>query len=198
MLIAHLYPWDVIDAPKAVDALIHHGVERVVLAAAYHSVRAATPRHPQHRVVTAPSFGLYTARSNSSAALPYADGWAGPDSFGRAKSLLENAGLPVTAWIVLAHDADFGRAHPEATVINAYGDHYSYALCPSHPAVQERAALITRAVFTKAETDAVFFEAPGQLGFEHAGSHEKTQGADWSPAERSLLSLCFCEACRRR
>jgi hypothetical protein len=50
---AFVYPWDVNGDPGAAGFVAGLGVEQVTLAAAYHSTRALTPRHPRHRVVTA-------------------------------------------------------------------------------------------------------------------------------------------------
>ena len=44
--------------------------------------------------------------------------------------------------------------------------------------------------------DALVVEACGQLGFDHQDAHEKTAGADRSDVDLTLLSLCFCSACR--
>jgi hypothetical protein len=35
------------------------------------------------------------------------------------------------------------------------------------------------------------------MGFEHASTHDKSEFATLSIAQRQLLSLCFCTACRR-
>src|SRR5688572_11788202 len=48
-LSVYAYPWDLIDDSSAIELLSRMDVDRVVVAAAYHSVRAATPRHPRHR-----------------------------------------------------------------------------------------------------------------------------------------------------
>ncbi|MDV9201482.1 hypothetical protein R6M67_40615, partial [Streptomyces sp. Wh19] len=50
---AFLYPWDVVGDPDAAARVADLGVQQVTLAAAYHSTRALTPRHPGHRIVTA-------------------------------------------------------------------------------------------------------------------------------------------------
>ena len=49
---AYLYPWDVDDDPAAADRVAGLGLAGVSLAAAYHAVRAVTPFHPEHRIVT--------------------------------------------------------------------------------------------------------------------------------------------------
>ncbi|MEV4229754.1 hypothetical protein AB0J81_22175, partial [Streptomyces bobili] len=50
---AFVYPWDVNGDPRAPGRIAALGVGQVTLAAAYHSTRALTPRHPRHRIVTA-------------------------------------------------------------------------------------------------------------------------------------------------
>lgn len=52
LVAAYLYPWDVDDDPAAADRIAGLGLDEVVLAAAYHAVRAVTPFHPRHRIVT--------------------------------------------------------------------------------------------------------------------------------------------------
>src|ERR1700723_1517224 len=49
---AYLYPWDVDGDPAAADRIAGLGLTEVTLAAAYHAVRAVTPFHPEHRIVT--------------------------------------------------------------------------------------------------------------------------------------------------
>ncbi len=55
----YLYPWDLLGDPDAVPRLLAAGLEQVRVAAAYHSVRAATPPHPRHRFVLAETSALY-------------------------------------------------------------------------------------------------------------------------------------------
>ncbi len=50
---AFVYPWDVNGDPGRPRASRNWAPPQVTLAAAYHSTRALTPRHPRHRVVTA-------------------------------------------------------------------------------------------------------------------------------------------------
>ena len=56
---AYLYPWDLVGDPLVVSRLVSAGFEHVSVAATYHSVRAATPQHPQHRFVVAETAALY-------------------------------------------------------------------------------------------------------------------------------------------
>ncbi len=55
---AYLYPWDVDGDPAAADRIAGLGLTGITLAAAYHAVRAVTPHHPRHRIVTRDA-GIY-------------------------------------------------------------------------------------------------------------------------------------------
>jgi hypothetical protein len=190
----YAYPWDVNGDPAAPDLLASLGASSIVLAAAYHSVRAATPRHPRHRVVEASSALYVPVRPEAWGALmpPSAAGWAGEDAFNRAAAQLS---LPVKAWVVLTHNSAVGRLDPSVCVRNAFGDIYDYALCPSCDDVLTYAHVLVGEVARQTGVEAMVLEACGPLGIGHLGAHEKTAGADWSAVDQALLSICFCSAC---
>ena len=101
---AFLFPWDVDDDPAAPDRIAGLGLDEVVLAAAYHAVRAVTPFHPRHRIVTRDAAVYYRtdpARWRGAALRPAEADPRG--SFERAAARLRAAGLRVSAWAVLAH-----------------------------------------------------------------------------------------------
>lgn len=181
-IVAHAYPWDVLGDPHFVDRVHALGVREIALAASYHSTRAATPLHPSHKVVDAHHAALYrpvrpeawgglTVQARSAA-------WGGSeDAFGDAAAVLVAAGIKVHAWIVLSHSTILGHAHPDTTVVNAYGDRYPYALQPGHPDIVAYARTLAAEVVRGVDLYGVSIEAAGQLGFAHVGPHEKTDGA---------------------
>jgi hypothetical protein len=87
-----VYPWDVNGDPEAAGRIAALGVRQATLAAAYHSTRALTPRHPRHRIVTAEHAAvLYPTddRWQGRELRPYAAGdWAPGDAFGEAAGAL--------------------------------------------------------------------------------------------------------------
>ncbi|WP_214322246.1 hypothetical protein [Nonomuraea sediminis] len=200
MNVAYVYPWDVAGDPAAADRIASLGVEAVALAASYHSTRAATPYHPDHRVldVPYPAFYLPVRPAAWGRLVPAAPTWTPVDAFLRARDELRAAGLQVHAWTVLTHNSHLGAAHPDLVVRNAFGDAYPYALCPAHDDVQEYCERLVREILTAGEPDGLILEACGPMGFGHQSVHEKTAGADWGPAHADLLSLCFCTACAPR
>jgi hypothetical protein len=190
----HAYPWDVLGDPSFVD----RATPAVTLAAAYHSVRAATPLHPARRIVDARYAALYRpVREGVWKDLrPPAPDWLDePDPFGSAAAILKRAGRRVNAWIVLTHNTRLGTLRPDVTVVNCFGERYPYALCPAHAEVRDYAATLAAEAVRDVEVDGVSLEACGQLGVSHLGHHEKTDGA-WSPRTATLLSICCCAACR--
>ncbi|BDZ48324.1 hypothetical protein GCM10025867_05650 [Frondihabitans sucicola] len=100
------------------------------------------------------------------------------------------------AWIVLSH-VDAVAAPPSSRVTDAFGDTFDYALCPSSPTTRAYVRDLVANVTAAADVDTVVLEAVGPLGADHNFTHEKTSGADWTTVERQLLSICFCEHCRR-
>lgn len=194
-------PWDFVGDAGAAERFAAFGADSVSVAAAYHSVRAATPRHQMRRFMESPHSALYLptrpekwqgVRLQPSSALS----WMGvDDAFGQAQAALTEVGVRTVGWVVLTHnDAPAGPLDNELNVKTAFGDALSYALCPSSDDVLEYCATLVSAV---AETgiDEIMLEAVGQVGFDHGGAHDKTSGADWSALDRALLSVCCCVSC---
>lgn len=195
-----VYPWDVNGDPEAATRIAGLGVQQATLAAAYHSTRALTPRHPRHRIVTAEHASvLYPtdARWEGRELRPYAAGdWAPGDAFGEAAAQLSEAGLDVHTWVVLAHNSRLGAEHPDTSVVNAYGDRYPWAPCIAQPA--------TRAYLTDLAVEAALrpgaagteLESLGWYGLQHLHAHDKTGGVPLGDAGMYLMALCFCGTCR--
>jgi hypothetical protein len=202
---AYLYPWDVDGDPAAADRIAGLGLTEVTLAAAYHAVRAVTPFHPRHRIVTSDAAVYYRpdpARWDGQRLRPQADGSAAAEpagSFERAAAALRAAGIGVTAWVVVTHNSRLAGTG-EYAVRNAFGDVYPWALCAGSVPVREYAATLAAEVAALAGAAAIELEACGWYGFEHGSAHDKT-GDVAGPAGRAgadgdwLLSLCFCASC---
>jgi len=204
--LGYAYPWDFDGDEEAAHRAASLGLDGVAIAAAYHTVRAATPLHPRHRLVRAEHAACYVpvreeawkGRALRPAVPSWTSGSDGGDSFGHARDALRAAGLTVHAWTVLTHNSRLGAAHPGLTVRNAFGERYPYALCPAADEVAEYAALLVREVALLGAPDGLVVEACGPLGVTHGGHHDKTDLSGWTEHDRKLLSLCFCTACESR
>ncbi|MFG3527697.1 hypothetical protein ACGF8B_13250 [Streptomyces sp. NPDC047917] len=198
---AFLYPWDVVGDPDAAARVADLGVGQVTLAAAYHSTRALTPRHPGHRIVTAGHAAvLYppdAARWAGRGLRPHEQSWvASDDAFAEAAEALAGAGLEVHTWVVLAHNSRLGAEHPDTSVVNAYGDRYPWAPCIAGAAVREYLIDLAAEAAVRAGARGTELESCGWYGFAHLHAHDKIAGVGLGDAAQYLMSLCFCPACR--
>ncbi len=198
--IGYAYPWDFLDDPAAAPQAASLGLDRVALAASYHATRAASPRHPRRRVLEVPRSALYVPLREEAwrghRLVPRPPAWLDEDdAFGVAARRLADEGMGVDAWVVLTHDDDRGRENPDLVVRNAFGDTYSYALCPRAGDVREYCATLVAEVVATTTCEGVVLEACGPMGVEHGSLHDKTDLARWSATSRRLLSLCFCRHC---
>lgn len=192
----YAYPWDVLEG-GFVSRARGLGVDEVAVALSYHSTRAATPWSASRTAVVARNAAFYRpVRPSAWGSLrPSTPDWlSSEDSGGDAVRLLNEAGIPAAAWIVLTHNSQLGYEHPDVVVRNCFGEVYPWALCPSQPAVREYAAAMTAEAVAGLELSSVVLEACGPLGAVHQHQHEKTDGV-WAPAVARLLSICCCDAC---
>ncbi len=198
---AFVYPWDVNGDPHAAARVADLGVAQVTLAAAYHSTRALTPRHPRHRVVTAEYAAvLYppdAARWKDRDPRPYEAGdWAPGDAWGEAAAALADAGLEVHTWVVLAHSSRLGAEQPHTSVVNAYGDRYPWAPCIAQPATRAYLTDLAAEAAVRPGARGTELESLGWYGLAHLHAHDKTAGVALGDAGQYLMSLCFCPTCR--
>ncbi|MER6628759.1 hypothetical protein ABT301_11020 [Streptomyces sp. NPDC000987] len=198
---AFVYPWDVNGDPAAAGLVAGLGVAQVTLAAAYHSTRALTPRHPRHRVVTAEHAAvLYPPDDRRWAGRtlrPHPAGdWAPGDAYGEAASALADAGLEVHTWVVLAHNSRLGAEHPDTSVVNAYGDRYPWAPCIAQPATRTYLVDLAAEAAVRPGARGTELESLGWYGLQHLHAHDKTGGVALGEAGQYLMSLCFCPVCR--
>ncbi|MGP3771433.1 hypothetical protein ACTWJ8_11415 [Streptomyces sp. SDT5-1] len=198
---AFVYPWDVNGDPDAARRIADLGVQQVTLAAAYHSTRALTPRHPRHRIVTAEHAAvLYPPdqqRWQGRELRPYESGdWAPGDAYAEAAEALAGAGLDVHTWVVLAHNSRLGAEHPDTSVVNAYGDRYPWAPCIAQPPTRAYLVDLAAEAATRPGARGTELESLGWYGLAHLHAHDKTAGVGFGEAGQYLMSLCFCPACR--
>ncbi|MGW1808659.1 hypothetical protein [Streptomyces sp. NPDC002078] len=197
---AFVYPWDVVGDPEAPARIAGLGVEQVTLAAAYHSTRALTPRHPRHRIVTAEYAAVLYPPGDRWAGRgirPYPAGrWAPGDAYGEAAAALTAAGLEVHTWVVLAHNSRLGAEHPDTSVVNAYGDHYPWAPCIAQPATRAYLVDLAAEAAVRPGAHGTELESLGWYGLQHLHAHDKISGVGLGEAGQYLMSLCHCPSCR--
>jgi hypothetical protein len=197
----YAFAWDFIDDPDAIERTRALGLDVVALAASYHAARVVNTFHPTRRVTEIPYSAFYGTRRDEAwrghRLTPRAPTWLGrDDDFATAVRELTGQGIDVDAWIVLTHIDDPENANLDLVERNAFDEPYPYALCPSSPDVHEYCVTLVEETLHSAKVRGVVLEASGPMGFEHASVHDKTEFATLSAAQRQLLSICFCAACR--
>jgi hypothetical protein len=193
------YPWDILDAGEALflDHCVELGVNRVHVAVSYHSGKFLLPRNKRSVVYFPEPGALYFT--------PSAEAWSGgleqPVSDLAATGWLERLaagamprGIELSAWTVFFHNSTLGARYPELIVQNAFGDGYPFALCPSQARVRDHGAALCRSLAALGVFASIDLETIGYLGYFHGYHHEVT-AVPLGPAERFLLSLCFCPSC---
>ncbi len=200
-VVGYAYPWDFDGDPAAASRAASLGCDVVAVAATYHASRTVSPLHPYRRVREVTTSASYVPVRPEAwrgrRLVPSAPHTEGNSTFASAASALAKVGLDVAAWVVVAHHDELGLSHPDLVVRNAFGERYSYALCPSSPEVVEYAATLVREVVDLTDVESIVLEACGPMGVDHTGVHEKTEFAHWDEVARDLLSICFCDACSR-
>ena len=191
-------PWDLEhrDPDEVLDELQGIGLNAASLAMSYHGGRMVLPRHPSRFVYELhPGAVYFEPESSRYERLRPA---VSPLSTITAKFLRAAArrNFPVSAWTVLCHYDDLGMLYPECCIENAFGDRYTYALCPSHPDVQTYIMALCADVANFPGVAGLDVEALSFMGYEHQSLHDK-RGVTLDHEQISLLSLCFCEHCRK-
>lgn len=196
----YLHPFDLREASHGpcLQRIADLGFREAAMAVAYHAGRWLVPstadtvvRYLEDGTVHFPPHG------------PYGDIKAVASSEvrpGRPSPLQEfidhsrDKGLAPIAWTVLFHNSRLGALHPTAVVRNAFGDRYSYALCPARPETQAYCAAVCVDLANHAGLAGIELEAVGFLGYRH-GSHHDKASFQISRELDFLLSYCFCSVC---
>ena len=191
-----VYPWDVAHDPQRfVSDYRDLGCNMVAINAVYHQCNVLGTRagHVYEKSCAGTSFAIHPERYGRIRPRVVSD-------LTRELEALRTAcvgqEIDFRCWVVSLHNDQIGEAYPDATVRNAWGDRYPSALCVNHPDVQEYADALVRDVIATLAPTRVVMES---LSFMHAfhGRHHEFSLARMTGAVRYLLSLCFCEHCKR-
>jgi hypothetical protein len=188
----YIYPWDAADPGQPLAPWRDAGFSELSLAVSYHAGKFITPNHSQHRVVFPEDGTVYLPKSlgqyNHIVAKTAQVTLTQPDLINTLKQDFD-----VSGWTVVNHNSRLGSEYPEATVKNAFGDGYVYALCPANPDVRDYGLNLCQHV-SRAGIKHLKLESPGFLPYEHGYHHEFGQ-VNSNRYLDTLLGLCFCDHC---
>ncbi|MBV9532632.1 MAG: hypothetical protein JO283_16620 [Bradyrhizobium sp.] len=192
----YAYAWDVAETgcDAAIDRFLSLGLDTVTIAGAYHAGKFLRP-HGSGKVYFPEDGTVYFkpdfARYGAIKPVPNSILASGQDVIA---ALAAQRRIATNVWLVLLHNTRLGAAHPEATVVNAFGDRYIYSLCPSAPEARAYAIGLARDVTESYPVAGVSLETPGFLPYAHGYHHEfvLNRPNSWL---NNQLGLCFCEPC---
>jgi hypothetical protein len=195
-----IYPWDVQadGAERVLDELAALGVDRLQIATAYHSAEVIAPRRRA---------GVFTAAEANTVHLPLPGGaFSGlsippssiaerdPELYPRLSAAAAERGIELDGWAIGLHNSTLAVSRPDAALLNCFGDRFTHALCPAHPAVRRYATELFAAVAGTGYFRRILAESISYLLYSHGHPHE-LWGARLDVTTRYLMSLCFCVAC---
>lgn len=192
----YAYAWDIAETgcELAAERFLALGLDTVTVAGAYHAGKFLRPHgsgkvyFPEDGTVYfRPNYGRYGAIKP----FPNSSVCSGQDI---VAALAAQRRLATNIWLVLLHNTRLGVAHPQSTVVNAFGDHYIYSLCPSAPDARTYAISLAIDVTESYPVAGLSLETPGFLPYDHGYHHEfsLTRPNNWLSSQ---LGLCFCENC---
>jgi hypothetical protein len=191
----YTYAWDLAEAgvSEAAVRFAALGLDTVTIAGSYHAGKFLRP-HGKGKVYF-PEDGTVYFKADPGrygAIKPVANSMLGEHDV--LSELCASELIAVNVWLVLLHNTRLGMAHPEATIVNAFGDRYPYSLCPSAPDVRAYAVALARDVTASYPVAGISLETPGFLPYAHGFHHEFALNMPnrWLD---SLLGLCFCHHC---
>lgn len=191
--------WDLLGAsPEAVAGKLKaRGLNACSLSFSYHGGRMLLPQNAEHVVYEQNRSAVYFPTSKER----YRSLQLKPHVAAEAELVppfveaCHEADIEVNAWTVLCHNDRLGAEYPDCCVENAFGDRYTYALCPSHSEVRRYARTLCADIASISHLARIELEALSFMGYQHGSLHDKS-GVPLPDWVQWLLSICFCSHCR--
>lgn len=194
------YPWDIVDKgpEQAIDELVDIGVDKLYVAANYHTVQGFSSHNPKRNTFFADSGAYFQPEMDygklSPAVNPDMDE-EGADWIDQIAVAVEDSPLQLDAWVVGCHNSKLGMNNKEFTLKSPFGDPLVFGLCPSQPAVQKYLTTMLSDLDRYGFEDMLletfhYFHGSG-WGWHHEKFH-----TDIGELGEYLLGLCFCDECQ--
>lgn len=211
-----VYPWTLqrTGVREALEKLSRIGVSRLNLAAHYHSICTVEPRdgirydrypggcffEPAISESTDCDASIASDRSEARSIEPHINEVPGmEDPLGEICRQAPAFDVEIAAWTVCFHNTHLASRYPEYRPVDAFGNELTHGLCPSNRPVREYFRRIVRRL-ADYEIDRIDLESIGFPTALHGHGEEFGHLNNFSvhsDAGEFLLSLCFCQACRR-
>lgn len=195
------YPWDLVDegTDSVAEDLLDMGIDRLYLAANYHTVEAFSPHNPVRKTVFADAGAYFQPEHEYGEIEPIPPSTMGDEDWvATVMDDLEDSALEVNAWVVGCHNSTLGMKFDEYAIESPFGDPLVFGLCPSQPAVQEYLTKLLTEVTQRFSFGDVLMETFHYFHGTGWGWHHDKFHTDIGSLGEFLLGLCFCDECRER
>lgn len=195
-----IYPWDVLEEgpERVVEQVVNLGVDRLIVATAYHSAEVIAPRRQKQVATVAEANTIHFPTSPTAftdLAIPHSRiANDHPGLFAELRQRSEEAGIRLTGWGIAFHNSHLAATRPDVSMINCFGDSFSHGICASNPKSQQLAIELFGEIASSGYFDRILVESLSYLLYGHGHPHE-LWGARLDPTTRYLLSMCFCSFC---
>jgi hypothetical protein len=195
------YPWDLVDegSESVADDLLEMGIDRLYLAANYHTVEAFCPHNPVRNIVFADAGAYFRPQHDYRKIHPVPPATMGQEDWvATVMNDLEDSPLEVNGWVVGCHNSVLGTEHEEYAITTPFGDPLVFGLCPSQSAVRDYLTRLLIEVTDRFAFEDVLLETFHYFHGSGWGWHHDKFHADIGDLGEFLLGLCFCDECRER
>lgn len=176
------------------------GIKHVNIATSYHCGRYLLPHNPKRRLYNAEEGVVYFQPDSKffdqTGLKPRVSSeFSTVDIAALVTREARKHGLGVNSWTAAVHNYRLAKAHPEAAMVNAYGDIDQNFLCINNQDSRKYVIGLVRNLAEKYDFDAIQLETGGySWGFEH-GDHHEMLGMKIEPLTSDLMNICFCKNC---
>lgn len=195
------YPWDLVDegSESVAENLLEMGIDRLYLAANYHTVEAFNPHNPVRKTVFADAGAYFQPQHEYGDIAPVPPSTMGDkDWVATVMDELEDSDLEVNGWVVGCHNSVLGMEFDEYAITSPFGDPLVFGLCPSQPAVQDYLTKMLVELDDRFSFGDVLMETFHYFHGSGWGWHHDKFHTDIGSLGEFLLGLCFCNECRER
>jgi hypothetical protein len=174
-------------------------LDAVTLAFTYHHSRDIFPHNPRRKMIYMEGHVLFRADESRYLGLkiqpPVSPLLMEHDVVADLITETQRRGLNVRAWTNNVHNTTIGKNHLDCVARNAFGDPFITTLCATNPDVRAYLCAIT-ADLARYPLESILLESVNFMGFRHGYHHERNL-LPLTPLMEFMLSLCFCEHCKR-
>ncbi|WP_137290754.1 glycoside hydrolase family 10 protein [Natronorubrum halophilum] len=200
------YPWALQEKglERTCQELVDTGVDRINVAAQYHSIRTLNPRSGSNPFTDTPGGCFFRPKKDdffdSSIDPPVCEVAGLSDPLREIIDVATAVDLDVSAWTVCLHSSRLANENPEYRPVGPFGTVHEHGLCPSHPAVRAYLAEIVRMLadygVSRIDLESIGYPTAFHPHGESFGHLKNFAASD--DLSQVLLSQCFCDACQER